>query len=237
MINRIVSVILFAPALCLAQSVSDQQIRDEIVLAGCYIDNPRASADELREAFALCGDDSNRLSRILYEIALTNNKFFASSAVRFLGYHGTPAQLPYLYSVVTNEIRGAEAAKAILRIEGVTTNSILAVSNCIKRIEIDDYERYKAFRDFVEKVYCLAADNPNRNIGIGLINDHVRNENMYCKGIDKLLIKVDPSYRTSKRRLADLRSAINRGVHEFQLNYITNAINELVAYPEADLPE
>ena len=233
----VMTVFVFGALFSFAETHSDEKIKSVIVGAWCYIDNPNASERAFNAAFALCESDTNRFARLLSEIALTNVNLFAETAVNVLGYYGTPAQLPYLYSVVTNEIRGAEAAKAILRIEGVTTNSILAVSNCIKRIEIDDYERYKAFRDFVEKVYCLAADNPNRNIGIGLINDHVRNENMYCKGIDKLLIKVDPSYRTSKRRLADLRSAINRGVHEFQLNYITNAINELVAYPEADLPE
>ena len=34
-----------------------------------------------------------------------------------------------------------------------------------------------------------------------------------------------------------LRSAYGLGVSQYQIAYVTNAINELVAYPEADLPE
>ena len=34
-----------------------------------------------------------------------------------------------------------------------------------------------------------------------------------------------------------MRSVFNLGVSQFQIAYVTNAINELVAYPEAELPE
>ena len=47
----------------------------------------------------------------------------------------------------------------------------------------------------------------------------------------------DESYRMSRRRLAVLRSVRDLEINSYQLNYVTNAINELVAYPEADLPE
>ena len=48
---------------------------------------------------------------------------------------------------------------------------------------------------------------------------------------------VDPSYRFSKRRLNVMRSAQNRCWNAMLTNYVTNAINELVAYPEANLPD
>ena len=221
-----------------AECVSDEEIATRIVLANSYVDDWRAAARDMRSAIELCGSDSNRLCQIVRGIAETNTDVrHVGTAMRMLTRYGSSAQLPYLYSVSTNEIRGAQAVKAILRIEGVTTNSILAVSNCLAHAEIDIYERYKAFYDFIERVYRLAPNNPNRYSGIAYINSYVRNENMGCEGIDKLLIKVDPAYRWSKRRLADLRSAVNRGVHEYQIRYITNAINELVAYPEANLPE
>ena len=55
--------------------------------------------------------------------------------------------------------------------------------------------------------------------------------------IDTALIDADNTYRHSKRRLADLRAAYPRCFNEYQTNYVTNAINELVAYPEANLPD
>jgi hypothetical protein len=51
-------------------------------------------------------------------------------------------------------------------------------------------------------------------------------------------LRDDDSYRYSKRRLRVLLNAdLQRRPYPFQVNYVTNAINELVAYPEADLPD
>lgn len=55
--------------------------------------------------------------------------------------------------------------------------------------------------------------------------------------IDTALVQADTTYRYSKRRLSDLRAAYPRSFNEYQTTYVTNAINELVSYPEADLPD
>ena len=55
--------------------------------------------------------------------------------------------------------------------------------------------------------------------------------------VDAVFIETDSTYRNSKLRLAVLRSAYGLGVSQYQIAYVTNAINELVAYPETDLPE
>lgn len=54
--------------------------------------------------------------------------------------------------------------------------------------------------------------------------------------LDKALLDVDPSYRYSQRRLS-VKSARNRCWNELLKNYVINAINELVAYPESELPD
>ena len=231
------TVFVFGALFSLAETHSDEKIKSVIVGAWCYIDNPNASERAFNAAFALCESDTNRFARLLSEIALTNVNLFAETAVNVLGYYGTPAQLPYLYSVVTNKIRGAEAAKAILRIEGVTTNSILAVSNCLATITINAHERYLAFRDLVERVYQLGPDDACRSFGLGYVWQHAFTANAYCLGVDKELKKRDSTYNVSKRRLAVLRSVYALGLNDFQKQAVTNAINELVAYPEADLPE
>ena len=66
---------------------------------------------------------------------------------------------------------------------------------------------------------------------------YARSANRYVMDVDAVFIETDSTYRNSKRRLAVLRSAYGLGVSHYQIAYVTNAINELVAYPEADLPE
>ena len=62
------------------------------------------------------------------------------------------------------------------------------------------------------------------------------NRNYYW--LDHLLLRDDDSYRYSKRRLHVLRCAdVQHCPYPFQVNYVTNAINELIAYPEASLPD
>ena len=52
------------------------------------------------------------------------------------------------------------------------------------------------------------------------------------------MVRDDESYRYSKRRLQILRAAdILHCPYQYQVNFVTNAINELVAYPEAALPD
>ena len=55
--------------------------------------------------------------------------------------------------------------------------------------------------------------------------------------LDRNLVSTDPSYRFSKRRLAVMRAVSVKTLNDYQANYVTNAINELIAYPEADLPD
>ena len=55
--------------------------------------------------------------------------------------------------------------------------------------------------------------------------------------LDEAVCAADPTCRHSKRRLAVVRSAQNGCWNPMLTNYVTNAINELVTYPEADLPD
>jgi hypothetical protein len=67
--------------------------------------------------------------------------------------------------------------------------------------------------------------------------DYAQNISIMHKSLDEAICEADPTYRHSKRRLAVMRSAQNRCWNPMLTNYVTNAINELVAYPEADLPD
>ena len=71
--------------------------------------------------------DTNRLARLICELAQTNDSKIATMMTRALGEYGTPAQLPFLYSCATNPVLGRTAVESVLRVEGVTSNSIVAV--------------------------------------------------------------------------------------------------------------
>ena len=55
--------------------------------------------------------------------------------------------------------------------------------------------------------------------------------------VDKALMRADPTYENSKRRLNVMRGAKERCISEFLTNYVTNVINKLEIYPEENLPD
>ena len=72
---------------------------------------------------------------------------------------------------------------------------------------------------------------------MGMALNYAQNVSTMHMSLDKALLDVDSSYRYSKRRLSVMRAAQNRCWNELLTNYVTNAINELVAYPESELPD
>ena len=183
--------------------------------------------------------DTNRLARLICELAQTNNADVASMMVDSLGEYGTPAQLPFLYSCATNPAVANSAVKAVLRIEGVTSNSVAMLQRFLYITNSTPselaYEKAIASSDFLSSI---ASSSPEmKGCAILAVRDFVANVSTGVSRVDEALIAADVTYRYSKRRLSDLRCAYPRCFNEFQANYVTNAINELVAYPEANLPD
>lgn len=132
---------LVAALSCVAEDDSDDKIKRMIVTSNFYIDNPDASYRMFMNAKRRCGTDTNRFARLLAEVAQTNNTLVAQDAILSLGLHGTAAQLPFLYSMATNEQHGATAVKSILRLEGVTSNSLAMVSQYLSMTNVIQRDR------------------------------------------------------------------------------------------------
>ena len=82
-----------------------------------------------------------------------------------------------------------------------------------------------------------SSGEQERKMAFELILNHAP-DNIFCPiQLDRLIISADSSYRQSKRRLSVLRGVLGNGVDEYDIFYVTNAINELVAYPEENLPD
>ncbi len=229
-------VFLFA-GIAFGDDASDARIKSVIVGSTLYIDSPDLAIEGFRYAKALCAGDTNRFARLLCEAADTNNVWICDQLIRDLGCHGTPAQLPFLYSMATNVQHGATAVESILRLEGVTSNSIslagayLSMTNAAFDLRADVCKALllsTASTNVADSVRCSAREVAHR---------YALRTNRSVVYIDYIFTNCDSTYRFSKRRLAVMRSVLALGVHPSSTNYVTNAINELVAYPEADLPE
>ena len=237
--KKIVMSMMLGMIACSAQSdaVSDDEIRDMVVHSGFYIDNGRAAKEEFIGAKDLCAGDTNRFARILCELAQTNHLRIADRMIRCLGRHGTSAQLPFLYSMATNEQHGATAVKSILRLEGVTSNSVDVTGMYLSMTNIIQRDRSEICSFFFNAVKTSDVSAALKERGECVALRYAGTANLYFRRMDEAMISTEPAYRLSKRRLAVLRSAYELGVSQNQIAYVTNAINELVAYPEADLPE
>ena len=220
-----------------AEGFSDAKVRQLIVGSFQFVDNPHAGEKRLGYAKACCGIDTNRFARLLYEVAQTNSKWIAEGAIDDLGRYGTAAQLPFLYSMTTNVELGATAMRSVLRLEGLTERSVSAASNFLFRTSIGNRPRYEVCECLLECVQNHGLTHPQRGNSLNVAVSFMSDQNIYHDWLDAGLVRADPSFRRSKRRLRALRAIAVRETDQRDLAYVTNAIAELVTYPEVDLPE
>ena len=216
----------------------DSHIKSMIVDSESYIDNSRASERMYNNARMRCAGDTNRFARLLYELAQTNNVYLSDRMISMLGFDGTSAQLPFLYSMATNELHGVSAVKSILRLEGVTSNSLEVADRCLSMTNVQARMERENLCLFMLDGFANAHSNSGvRNDVERCVLCFARRSGLYNEHFDGCLSVRIPGYQFSKRRLNVLRDAERNMIIRFNKAFITNAINELVSYPEADLPE
>ena len=223
---------------CMARAeAGDDWIKDMVIVSGQFIHGGEPARRMFENAKSQCEGDTNRFARLLCELAQTNDVRIADRMIRCLGRHGTSAQLPFLYSMATNEQHGATAVKSILRLEGVTSNSVAVAGMYLSMTNVDFEYRADACKALLRAAVPSCVTTGICQMARNCALRYARSANRYVMDVDAVFIETDSTYRNSKRRLAVLRSAYGLGVSQYQIAYVTNAINELVAYPEADLPE
>ena len=223
---------------CMARAeAGDDWIKDMVIVSGQFIHGGEPARRMFENAKSQCEGDTNRFARLLCELAQTNDVRIADRMIRCLGRHGTTAQLPFLYSMATNEQHGVSAVKSILRLEGVTSNSVDVTGMYLSMTNVDFEYRADACKALLRAAVPSCVTTGICQMARNCALRYARSANRYVMDVDAVFIETDSTYRNSKRRLAVLRSAYGLGVSQYQIAYVTNAINELVAYPEADLPE
>ncbi len=130
--------------------------------------------------------------------------------------------------------------KAIMKIDGVTSNSVAAASNYFAVANLPlrmTQQRDDVCMRLVDAAWGDGVPPAVRAFALETAYNFASNINQCHEWLDDAIIRHDASYRYSRRRLAVLRSVYSRGINQYSYSYVTNAINELVAYPEANLPD
>ena len=237
---------------------SDLDIKRQIVFAGrCYHAEDMDSNYEW--AFRMSGCDTNRYARVLCELAGENTNQ-TRRALALLGVYKTPQSLPFLYAYATNAEYGAYAMKAIFDIEGVTSNSLSAARDYLFLTNKFSFAGIDERSDTCVKLLTRVNNDPVlaefRLEILGLATNFLQNVELMPNVLDGTLCGQYEGFRFSRGRLSMLRSARQRVTQEladitgndpeasgkihcytFQTNYLSTSINELVAYPESDLPD
>jgi len=218
---------------------SDDEVKLQYVEAGmfCHAEFIKRGC---QRAFEMAGFDTNRYARILRELAVENTNE-TKRVIANLGKYKTSQSLPFLYSYSTNAVYGARAMKSIFAIEGVTSNSIAVAQGYLSLTNdavLVDRGGATVCADLIRCAKQEGVDANCRTNALAVANTFATTSNRNYYWLDYLLMQDDASYRYSKRRLQVLRSAdILHCPYPYQVNFVTNTINELVAYPEADLPD
>jgi len=239
---RVVAMISALGAMWLALgdvvAYTDAQIKERYVFAD-RCEHVEDSRNHVRRAWTMAEDDTNRFARVLRELAVEDTNR-TERVIRSLRFYRTPQSLPFLYSYSTNALYGADALRAIFAIEGVTSNSVAAAQGYLALTNDVVLVHRGGATVCADLVRCAKVDGVDatcRSNALDIVNYFAMTSNKNYYWLDSLLMKDDPTYRFSKRRLAVLRSADLPSLYSYQVNYVTNAINELVAYPEANLPD
>ena len=238
--NIIAVVLLQSLFAALARAdVEDAELRHILERAVRYEDNPHAAVSEIRYAIQVAGGNTNRVVSLMKQLIVEGTEdaetdmFYISE----IGKYGTSSDLPFLYQKVTTADYCASATEAILRIEGLTTNSLTQIMSSLPDSPRGNKKSAYAWCRILDVVTKCPSGEPIRTFALSNAVQFVSRQTESADWLDRGLIRIEPPYRMSKRRLAALRSVQSLGVGEWQTNYIAQAIRELEAYPEANLPE
>ena len=239
--KKIIAIVLFQSlfAVFARADIEDAELRHILERAVRYEDNPHAAMSEIRYAIQIAGGNTNRVVSLMKQLIVEGtedaqtDKFYISE----IGKYGTSSDLPFLYQRVATSNLCEHATEAVLRIEGLNTDSMvrLAVSlpdgRCYSRSVLCSWGR------ILQAARKLPDGSPLRILAVSNAVQYATHETRHPSSFDRSLTRTDPTYATSKRRLAVLRSVRNLGVGEWETNFVAQAIRELEAYPEANLPE
>ena len=238
--KNIIAIVLFQSlfAVLARADVEDAELRHILERAVRYEDNPHAAVSEIRYAIQVAGGNTNRVVSLMKQMIVEGTEDDVTSFyILEIGKYGTSSDLPFLYQRVASSNLCEHATAAVLSIEGLTTNSLTQITSLLPEGRWGAWPSMCSRGRLLMAARKLPVGSPLRALTVSNAVQHAFHETAYPSSFDKSLRLTDPTYAISKRRLAALRSVQSLGVGAFQTNFVAQAIRELEAYPEANLPE
>ena len=222
------------------QIASDEEVKKDIIF---YI-QPKCSQSrndiKLVDTNYINGD-TNRLLRLLSELVATNDEWICTRSMWQYSKYATKSELPFLYSCATNSMCGDRALNTIISLDGISSNLLQTVGQYFSITNgfsvDDDSNRSRFAENLLKRVYRTESLLPYREQVFNMTREFALNVNLMHVSVDKALMRADPTYENSKRRLNVMRGARERCISDFLTNYVTNVINKLEMYPEENLPD
>ena len=228
----VAGLIVFMMQVSLANTeiLSDNEIKQKIIRFIAPVCAESMIDGELIDTYYINGN-TNRLLRILSDMVKTNDEWICTQTMFEYSKYATKSELPFLYSCATNWFRGEYAMSAILRIEGVTTNSLSVMENFLSLTNISSsglQRRDEICCDFIRHEWARTTEEDELRKSVkDVVYKYASHDNQCHEWLDKALMKGDDTYRYSQRRLNVFTSITNRWINPYSYNYVTNAIKEL----------
>ena len=233
-------VFMMQVSLANTEILSDNEIKQKIIRFIAPVCAESMIDGELIDTYYINGN-TNRLLRILSDMVKTNDEWICTQTMFEYSKYATKSELPFLYSCATNSMCGDRALNTIISLDGISSNLLQTVGQYFSITNgfsvDDDSNRSRFAENLLKRVYRTESLLPYREQVFNMTREFALNVNLMHVSVDKALMRADPTYENSKRRLNVMRGARERCISDFLTNYVTNVINKLEIYPEENLPD
>ena len=174
--------------------------------------------------------DTNRFLRLVKEVAHSNTNR-AGCMIFLVSKYGGTADLPFLYEYVSDESLGDAALHGIFKIDGINTNTLMAVR---QYLSLPEQGRGRCDEDVCGELlrYAMQPQTTEeaRQMAKECIHDFALVDTNGVQWLDCIINYQLPDYRYSTNRLEVMRSVLVHGPKANQYDYVTNAIHEIEAH-------
>lgn len=226
-INAIFFVILLTLAfVTAAETATDETIKETLIRSMRYR-HSEAMEHEQGYAFRISGYDTNRFVRLAKEVA-SSNANAAWSMLLLIGKYGSTNDLDFISGYLKNADAGGCAASAYYDICGASSNSIAAAAQFLAcDSEADVTEKKIAMITLIKRFRAGYVPSNLYSYAYSTVLSFAASATNEICSIDSRILPFYPSYSNSVERLAILTNAVARGVNEYELRYLTNAIHHI----------
>ena len=215
-----------------ARLITDSDIKSAFLASLCSKPCGNGMVDAYMRAVKLCGEDRRRRARIVVQIAREHPEH-ASWSLSELAVCGSAEDVPFI-NEWTNDVQCvANAAHALICIEGVTDNAIACANAAMSNENMRAGKRYALCSAISRMAKRAQVDESRKALAVSTLKRYSRTIPVTSLWADEFLLSLDPSYETSDDRKALLREVAERRVNDYQIDYATNALKRIDAKIQA----